>query len=57
MYSVDDFIYNLKIFMEIVKLDQIATSECQIIIKDFGLAVTVFNKFDEIWNKIGIKDR
>ena len=47
----------LKSFIEQVKLDKVVVSECQILIKNFGLAMTVFTKFEEIWKKIGIKDK
>ena len=32
-------------------------SECKIVIRDIGLAVTIYNKFNEIWGKVGIKDK
>lgn len=43
--------------MEGVKLDQIVINECNIIIREFGLAATVYNKFEEIWKHLGITDR
>lgn len=56
-FSVEDFIYHLRLFLDTVQLDQIVYSECQIIIKEIGLAVTVYNKFFDIWTKVGIKDK
>jgi hypothetical protein len=50
-------VYSLQNFQDKVKLDQIVINEINIIIRDFGLAVTVFNKFEEIWQKLGIKDK
>ncbi len=43
--------------MEQVKLDQIVINECSIIIHEFSLAITVYNKFEEIWKQLGITDR
>jgi len=47
----------LKALLEQVRLDRVVISECQILIKDFGLAMTVFAKFEEVWKKLGIKDK
>ena len=31
--------------------------ECKTLIDDFSLALTLFTKFDELWKKIGIRNR
>ena len=57
MYRIDEFIYNLRDFRDTVKLDQAVVTDCSYIIREFALSLTLFNKFEEIWNKLGIKDK
>jgi hypothetical protein len=54
---IDEFIYNLRDFTEVVKLDQAVVTDCTYIIREFALSLTLYTKFEEIWNKLGIKDR
>jgi len=56
-YSIDEFIYNLRDFIDTVKLDISVITDCNYIINEFALSYTVFTKFEEIWNKLGIRDR
>jgi hypothetical protein len=47
----------MKDFIDTVKLDQAVITDCAYIIREFALSLTVFTKFEEIWGKLGIKDR
>ena len=57
LYRIDEFIYHMRDFVDTVKLDQAVVTDCQYIIREFALSFTVFTKFEEIWNKLGIKDK
>lgn len=56
-FSIQEFVYSLKQFIEHVRLDPVVVEDCKNLIDDFSLALTLFNKFDEVWKKIQIKDR
>ena len=55
--SIDDFIYNLKTFIDSVRLDQSVITDCKYIIREFALSSTIFSKFEEYWNRLGIRDK
>jgi len=55
--SVDEFIYYLKEFTQTVKIDPSVQTDCMTLINHFILALTIFNKFEEIWGLLGVKDR
>jgi hypothetical protein len=57
LHSIDELIYNLKDFIETVKLDPAVITDCTYIIREFALSITIFTKFEEIWAKLGIKDK
>jgi hypothetical protein len=56
-FSIDEFVYNLRDFIDTVQLDHAVVTECTYIVKEFALSTTIYGKFEEIWTKLGIKDR
>lgn len=56
-FRIEDFIMSMKYFIEVVKLDAEVLEDCKNLIDDFQLALTLYNKFNEIWKKLGIKDK
>lgn len=40
-----------------VQLESAVITDCDTIIRDFALSLTIFTKFEEIWKKIGINDK
>ncbi|MFS8159829.1 MAG: hypothetical protein ACMG6E_06395 [Candidatus Roizmanbacteria bacterium] len=47
----------MKDFIDTVKLDPAVITDCTYIIREFALSITIFTKFEEIWAKLGIKDK
>lgn len=47
----------MKQYIGYVRLDSEVMDYCSKLLNDFSLATTMFNKFDEVWRKIHIKDR
>ena len=47
----------MKDFINHVRLDSAVINDCNYIIREFALSSTIFTKFEEVWNKLGIRDR
>ncbi len=47
----------MKQFIDILKLDNSVLDDCKNLIDEFQLSLTLFTKFDEMWKRLGIKDR
>ena len=47
----------MKDFIDTVKIDSSVITDCTYILREFALSTTIFAKFEELWTKIGIKDK
>ncbi len=55
--GINEFIHGLKDFIETVKIDQAVKIDCISLLNDFALDMTLFSKFEEIWEKLAVKDK
>jgi hypothetical protein len=49
-YSIKTFIYYFKHVLDMLKVDPIASDECKMLCEDLQTSISLYNKFDELWN-------
>ncbi len=54
---IDEFVFNLREFVRVVKVEPPVHNDCTNIINSFAMALTLFTKFEEMWEKVGFRDR
>jgi hypothetical protein len=54
--SLDEFVYNLRQFIDKVKTEDVVFNDIKSLTQNFAVSQTIFAKFTEIWKQLDIKD-
>jgi Retinoblastoma-associated protein B domain/Retinoblastoma-associated protein A domain/Domain of unknown function (DUF3452) len=52
--DIHTFIRKLKEFLKVVQIDERVNSDLQAVINSYAFSLTLYNKFDEVWEKLQI---
>lgn len=57
--NIDDFVYKFRDFRECIKPNMVpekVLAKCEKLCFEFQIALKMYNKFDCVWDKLGVKD-
>lgn len=54
--SLDEFVYNLRDFIDKVKTEDVVFNDVKGLAQNFAVSQTIFVKFTETWKSLGIQD-